>query len=72
MGDHSVETAFFVSESMLACCEFPKITSSSWDDIVIELENNATEVLVPNSNIKLLTETIVRRDFGAMKKEIKN
>ena len=53
VGDHAMETRSFVSESVLACCEFPEITGSVWDDIVIELENNATEVLVPNSDIKL-------------------
>lgn len=71
-GDDAMETRSFVSESVLACCEFPEITGSIWDDIVIELENNATEVLVPNSNIKLLMGIIVRRDSGAMKREVEN
>lgn len=52
-GDHAMETGSFVSESVLACCEFPEITGSVWDNIVIEFENNATEVFVPNSDIEL-------------------
>jgi hypothetical protein len=52
-GDHAMETGSFVSECVLAVHEF---TGSLWDNIVVEFENNAAEVL-PNSNIKLLMGT---------------
>ena len=52
--DHTMETGSFVSESVLARCEFSKVTGSVWDDIVVELKNNATEVFVPSTDIKLL------------------
>jgi hypothetical protein len=54
LGDYAMEPGSFVSEPVLACCEFPEITGSFWDDIIVELENNASKVVVPDGNIELM------------------
>ena len=53
VGDDTVEGRALVAETMLAGGELAEVTSGLWDDVVVELEGDATRGLVVDRDVEL-------------------
>jgi hypothetical protein len=54
LGDDTVETASFVSKSVLAGGELTEVLGSLGNNIIVELEDDATSGLAVDGDIKLV------------------
>ena len=56
-----MERASFVSKSILASCQLTEVFGGFWDDVVVELENDATSGLAVDGDVKLETQDTDRK-----------
>ena len=61
LGDDTVERTSFVSKSILASRELAEVPGGFGDNIVVELEDDATSGLAVNGDIKLVTQDTDRK-----------
>ena len=59
--DDTVERAPFVSKSVLASREFTEVPGGFGDNVIVELEDDATSVLVVDGDIKLVAKDTDRK-----------
>ena len=51
--NNTVETRSCITEAVLACRQFAEVLRRLWDDIIVELEDDAAERLAVGGDVKL-------------------